>query len=75
MECVGVMKDEELKLVKKLKPLTLGGPDGEGPDSESVSLLSNTLRFVSLAHLDRLCLRQTVPVSLGSDKRATCVHT
>ncbi len=31
------------------------GGDGEGADSEDLSLLSYTLRYVSLADLDRLC--------------------
>ena len=40
--------------------------DGESPDSETTSLLSCTLRFVSLTDLDY--------TSLGCDNRYTCVH-
>ena len=43
------------------------GGDGESEDSEVLSLLSYTLRYVSLTDLDY--------DSLGYDNRYTCVHT
>jgi hypothetical protein len=43
------------------------GGDGEGADAEGPSLLSYTLRYVSLAELDHCA-------GLGCEIRCTCVH-
>ena len=38
------------------------GGDGESTDSETLSLMSYTLRYVSLPDLDRLCVFRTVVI-------------